>query len=305
MDINDVDPRLREATRKSTTFNLEHRVILALGGSLSKLIPGKRVDGVERRLVREGDLRLRVYSPSEPTGGALLWLHGGGLILGSAAYDDDHCGETARETGAIVVSVDYRLAQKHPFPAALDDCAAGFAWLRKNASDLGVDLSRIVLGGQSAGGGLAACLVQRLHDEGIQLAGQWLFCPMLDDRTAADGSLDEHDHFIWNNRANRVGWRSYLGERVGAPELPDYASASRRGNLAGLPPIWMYASTIELFYDEVTDYARRLEVAGVDVTLDIVPGAPHAFEAWMPKNPLSRDLVARAHEWLVPRLARA
>ncbi|WP_218043576.1 alpha/beta hydrolase [Paramicrobacterium fandaimingii] len=303
MNINDVDPRLREATRKSTTLNLENRLIRSLGGAASKLIPGKRVDGVERRLVREADVHLRAYIPSAPAGGALLWMHGGGLLLGSAAYDDEYCSQIARETDAVVVSVDYRLAQRHPFPAALDDCAAAFAWLRANASDLGVDLARVVVGGQSAGSGLAACLVQRLYDEGVQLAGQWLFCPMLDDRTAADRSRDDEHYFIWNNRANLVGWRSYLGDRVGARDLPDYAAASRRSDLTGLPPTWLYVSSIELFHDEVIDYARRLDAAGVDVTVDVVPGAPHGFDSWMSENPVAQELHVRAREWLDPRLS--
>lgn len=298
MDIERVDPRMREATRKSTTFDLENRFILTLGGSLSRFIPGRRVSGVERRIVRDLAARIRVYVPAAPTGSALLWLHGGGLVMGSAAYDDVFCGETARDTGAIVVSVDYRLAPKFKFPVALDDCAAGYAWMLEHADELGIDTQRIAVGGQSAGAGLAASLVQRLHDEGAHLAAQWLFCPMLDDRTAADRSRDDADHFIWNNRANLVGWRSYLGDHVGSGSVSGYAAAARRDDLSGLPATWIYGSDIELFYDEIDDYARRLERAGVDVTYDLVPGVPHGFEAWAPENSLARELVARARSWL-------
>ena len=232
MDITNVDPSLRGATEKSPKLNLENGVMRTLVASLSALMPGKRVDGVERRLVRAGGVKLRVYIPANPSGAGLLWIHGGGLVLGAAAMDDILCGETARATGVTIVSVDYRLAPKHPFPAAIDDCYVGWHWLRRHLGELGLDGERLAIGGQSAGGGLAASLVQRVHDEGGAIAAQWLFCPMIDDRTAADRSHDTTDHFIWNNRSNLVGWSSYLGDAVGADTLPAYAAASRREDLS-------------------------------------------------------------------------
>jgi len=303
LDIAKVDPSLRAATEKSPKLNLENGLTRWLIATLSGMAPGKKVDGVERRLVRAGDLRLRVYVPENPSGAGLLWIHGGGLVLGAAAMDDRLCGETARETGATIVSVDYRLAPKHPFPTPLDDCATGFEWMLSHAAELGLDTTRIAVGGQSAGGGLAASLVQRLHDDGVALAAQWLFCPMLDDRTAADRSHDATGHFVWNNRSNLVGWRSYLGEQVAADDLPRYAAAARRDDLVGLPPTWIYSSDIELFYAEDRDYARRLEEAGVPVTFETVRGAPHGFEAWASDSAMARDLVARAQAWLGEALA--
>lgn len=303
MDIADIHPSLRERTERAISLNLENPLTLAVVGRASRLVPGRRVEGVRRRIVRDGDARVRVYVPAAPTGAGLLWVHGGGLVLGSAAVDDTFCGETARATGVTIVSVDYRLAPRHPFPAALDDAHAGWRWMLRHAVDLGLDVERLAVGGQSAGGGLAASLVQRLHDEGADLAAQWLFCPMLDDRTAADRTRDADAHFVWNNRANLVGWSSYLGAEPGAAELPSYASAARRADLAGLPPTWMYTSDIELFFDEDRDYARRLEEAGVAVTLDLVAGVPHGFEAWARDTELARALVSRAREWLSGRLA--
>ena len=303
MDIAKVDPSLRTATEKSPKLNLENGLTRWLIATLSGMAPGKKIDGVERRLVRAGDLRLRVYVPENPSGAGLLWIHGGGLVLGAAAMDDRLCGETARETGATIVSVDYRLAPKHPFPTPLDDCATGFEWMLSHAAELGLDTTRIAVGGQSAGGGLAASLVQRLHDDGVALAAQWLFCPMLDDRTAADRTHDATGHFVWNNRSNLVGWRSYLGEQVAADDLPRYAAAARRDDLVGLPPTWIYSSDIELFYTEDRDYARRLEEAGVPVTFETVRGAPHGFEAWAPDSEMARALVARAQAWLGGALA--
>ncbi len=304
MDIAKVDPGLRAATEKSPKVNIQNRFMRMLAASASSLIPGKRVDGVERRIVRHGGVKLRVYVPAGPSGAGLLWVHGGGLVLGAAAMDDTLCGETARQTGVTIVSVDYRLAPRHPFPAAIDDCHLGWTWLLGNVDQLGLDADRLAIGGQSAGGGLAASLVQRVTDEGDSVAAQWLFCPMLDDRTAADRSRDSVDHFIWNNRSNLVGWSSYLPGVVGADMLPAYAAAARREDLAGFPPTWIYTSDIELFYDEDLDYARRLQAAGVDVTLDVVSGAPHGFEAWAANSDMAKSLVARARVWLDARLSR-
>lgn len=303
MDISRVDPSLREATLRAPRLNLENPIVLGLIGRLSPFMPGKRVDGVDRRIVKlGGGLRLRVYTPESPSGAGLLWIHGGGLVLGAAAMDDILCGETARELGVTIVSVDYRLAPRHPFPAAHDDAYRGWQWLQQNADGVGIDRSRIAVGGQSAGGGLAACLVQRLHDEGADVAAQWLLCPMLDDRTAADRSHDAESHFVWNNRSNLVGWRAYLGMDPGGPAVRPYAVAARRDDLTGLPPTWIYTSDIELFHDEDVAYAERLRAAGVDVTLDVISGAPHGVEAWAPDAQISRDLVARGRAWLGARL---
>lgn len=303
MDISAVNPALRTATRKAPAVNLENAVVRWFASTASPLIPGKRVAGVERRTLRHDGVKLRVYTPAQPSGAGLLWIHGGGLVLGAAAMDDAHCGETARDTGVTIVSVDYRLAPRHPFPAAIDDCFTGWRWLRAHAGELGLDRARLAIGGQSAGGGLAASLVQRALDAGDPVAAQWLFCPMLDDRTAADRGHDGTDHFIWSNRSNRIGWSSYLGAAVGAESLPPYAAAARREDLAGMPPTWMYTSDIELFHDEDVAYASRLRAAGTDVTLEVVSGAPHGFEAWASDQPMARELFTAARGWLQEHLA--
>ncbi|QKJ20790.1 alpha/beta hydrolase [Microbacterium hominis] len=298
MDIELVDPSLREATRRAPRVDFENRFVRWSVAALTRIAPGRKVDGVERRRARAGRVGVRVYTPETVSGDGLLWIHGGGLIIGSAALDDVMCAKTARDTGAVVVSVDYRLAPRHRFPAAIDDCADAFAWLIENALALGINPSRVAVGGQSAGGGLAAALAQRLHDEGVAVAAQWLFCPMLDDRTATDRTHDATAHLVWSNRSNLVGWSSYLGDRVGAPDLPPYAAAARREDLSGLPPTWIYSSDIELFHEEDRDYAERLRSAGVAVTMTTVSGAPHGFEAWAPGNAMARDLLAEALAWL-------
>lgn len=303
MDLNQVDESLRPIVAKFPRFNLERPFVRWGTAKLAGVIPGYRTPGVERSIVHDGRLSLRVFRPEGATGSALLWIHGGGLVGGTARQDDRLCGETAAQSGVTVVSASYRLAPRHPFPAALDDCAASYAWLRDHADQWGIDPERCAIGGQSAGGGLAACLVQRLHDERVPVAAQWLFCPMLDDRTAADRSRDAEDHLIWNNRSNLVGWKSYLGGEPGGEGVPPFAVAARRDDLSGLPPVWIYYSDIELFADEDRDYADRLRHAGVDVTCDVVSGAPHGFEGWAYSTPLAQGLVGRARAWLRDALA--
>ncbi|MET7695182.1 alpha/beta hydrolase [Streptomyces sp. NPDC005483] len=276
------------------------RVVRAL---IRRWGPGRPVEGVARTTVGDG-LGLHVYTPDGGGSGAtLLWIHGGGLIIGDALQDNAFCALTARELGIVVVSVDYRLAPEHPFPAALDDNFAAWQWLQRSAETLGIDPGRIAVGGVSAGGGLAACLAQRLHDSGgVQPAAQWLFCPMLDDRTAARRELDRLRHRVWNNSMNRIGWHAYLGGESGGPQTPKYAVAARRTDLLDLPPAWIGVGDIDLFADEDRDYARRLQDAGVHCTLELVPGAPHGFETWAAHTPLARGYLERARAWLGERL---
>ena len=274
------------------------RRLLALSG------PAMRpVTGVGVRDVVDGAARVRVYRPvtgSEPA--AVLWIHGGGLIFGTLDQDNPRCSGLALALGVTVVSVEYRTAPEHPFPQALDDCAAGWHWLLRHADTLGIDPARVVLGGASAGGGLAAALAQRLHDEGGQQpAGVLLVYPMLDDRTAADASLDDLRHPAWTNLSNRTGWTAYLGQPPAAPTAPPYAVPARRDDLGGLPPTWIGVGTADLFADECHEYASRLRDAGVAVDLVAVPDVPHAFDArTAPRK--TQHFVAAQLAWLDERL---
>ncbi|ASK64561.1 esterase [Brachybacterium avium] len=307
MDIEEVDPALREATQKLPVPDPSRawmRTVLRLATRMMRV---PQVAKVTVRAQRSGALRMRVYQPRHRTGdAALLWIHGGGLLFGDARQDEALCAETSLDLGIPVVSANYRFAPEHPFPAALDDVHAVWGWMHEHAEELGIDAARIVIGGQSAGGGLAASLAQRLHDEGgVQPLAQWLFAPMIDDRTAADESLDGTDHWVWNNRANRVGWTAYLGTDPGADTIAPYAAAARREDLSGLPPTFIAVGDIELFRTEDEIYAMRLERAGVPVVLDLVPGAPHGFESWARGSGPARALMGRAHEWLRRTLLEA
>src|SRR5690606_687197 len=153
---------------------------------------------------------------------ALLWVHGGGMVAGAPEMDHDLCSLVADGAGVLVVSVAYRLAPEHPFPAALDDCATALGWLRAAAEELGVDPGRVAVGGASAGGGIAAALAQRAHDAGRPPAFQLLVYPVLDDRTVlrgAPGPDDVRGRIGWTASTNRFGWTAYLGHppRIEAP----------------------------------------------------------------------------------------
>lgn len=237
-------------------------------------------------------LRLRVYRPRSLAAPApvLLWLHGGGFIMGKPEIDETTCSEYAHTLGLVVVSVDYRHAPEHPFPAALNDGYAAWQWLAAQAAQLNIDVQRVAIGGQSAGGGLAAALVQLAHDRAeMKPAFQLLVYPMLDDRTVVRTDIDTYGHFMWNQASNRFGWESYLRQTCGAPTAPAYAVPARRADLAGLPPVWIGVGTLDLFHDEDVAYARRLTACGVACDVAIVPGAYHGFDVVAPRAAVVRE----------------
>lgn len=235
-------------------------------------------------------LRLRVYRPKNAANPApaMLWLHGGGYVIGTPEMDDRACIEFARSLGLIVVSVDYRLAPQHPFPAALEDAWAALNWMAAHAQKLALDPARIAIGGASAGGGLAAALAQLACDRGgIQPAFQLLVYPMLDDRTVLREDIQDKDFLVWPRSSNRFGWESYLGQPCGEERVPPYAAPARREYLCGLPPAWIGVGTLDMFHDEDVAYAKRLRGSGVEVDLEEVSCAFHGFDVLRPRSALA------------------
>jgi acetyl esterase/lipase len=252
---------------------------------LSILSRPKPIPGVSVEVMVGG---LRVYRPDVlRADAALLWIHGGGMIIGQAHDDDVVAGGFARELGILVASVDYRLAPEHPFPAALDDCYDGLRWLHAQPN---LDPQRIAVGGASAGGGLAASLVQLAHDRGgLPIAFQLLVYPMLDDRSGTRTGVDARRLRLWNQKANRFGWEAYLGGQAAT----DPAVPARREDLCGLPPAWIGVGSHDLFHDEDLEYARRLEAAGVTCAVTVVPGAFHGFDRVARKAGVTRGFHAQ------------
>lgn len=254
---------------------------------------------IEDRPVPGASTMMRIYRPESVSGPlpVVLWIHGGGLVVGSYK-EDGWASQFIAGVDVAVVSVGYRLAPEHPFPAGLDDLAAAFQWVTFEGHQYGLDSDRICIAGESAGGGLAAALVQRLHDDGVDVRGQLLVYPMLDDRTAARSDIKPKEHLVWTNGSNRFGWASYLGTDPGGESTPEYAVPARRQDLSGLPPAWIGIGDLDLFYGESIDYGARLRAAGVDCKLELVPGAPHAFPMLSPKAQVSKDFVSSAIDFV-------
>jgi len=234
---------------------------------------------------------VRMYRPRSATGNipVLVWMHGGGMILGNNLSEEESNAAFARELGIAVVSVDYRLAPQSTAPAAVEDCYAVVEWLVASASELAIDPQRIALGGASAGGGLAAATALMALDRGrIVLAFQLLIYPMLDDRTVARTDIDTRHARFWRPRSNRYAWSAYLGEAPGGAAVSDYAAPARRVDVTGLPPAWIGVGTLDLFHAEDVEYAQRLRAAGVAVELVVVDGAFHGFDVLFKSKPVSR-----------------
>lgn len=227
------------------------------------------------------DVRVLVYLPTSVQGPlpALLWIHGGGYVIGSADGEDLGVKSIVSAVRCTAVSVDYRLAPETPHPGPVEDCYAALLWLSTHAGELGVDPTRIAIGGGSAGGGLAAALGLLTRDRGeVPLAFQLLIYPMLDDRTVT--MTDPHPYtgeFIWTAQANRFGWRALLGQEPGGPDISPYAAAARAESLVGLPATFISVGALDLFLEEDLEYARRLIRAGVPTELHVYPGAYHGF----------------------------
>ena len=213
----------------------------------------------------------------------------------SAASCDAPPGYGFDEAGVLVASVDYRLAPERPFPAGLTDCHAALRWLHAHAEERGVDPARIAVGGDSAGGGLAAALVQLAHDRGeVPVAFQLLVYPMLDDRTVLEADDDGTEHFVWSRRSNRFGWTAYLGHEPTVESAPEYAAPARREDLSGLPPAWIGVGDLDLFHAEDLAYAARLRAAGVACEVHEVPGMYHGADVLHAfRTPLTADFLER------------
>jgi acetyl esterase/lipase len=239
---------------------------------------------IERRTVAgpEGapDVAVTIYRPVGAAGPlpVLLHCHGGGFVFGTSEGRGPGNVRTAEELQCLVVSVDYRLAPETRAPGAVEDCYAVLAWLNREAEALGIDPARIAVGGESAGGGIAAALALMVRDRGVyRLCFQLLVYPMLDDRTGVPAN-PHVGHFVWTSDYNAFGWACYTGRKPDSPDVSAYAAPARAAELSGLPPAYVCVGTLDLFLDEDIAYAQRMMAAGVPVELQVYPGAYHAFE---------------------------
>jgi acetyl esterase/lipase len=291
-DLSSVHPELRQMAKIFPRLPFR-RWNLRLIRRLSKLQPkAKRPNDiqVDDVLIQSQDqghkIRLRVYKPRKivkPAPG-LVWMHGGGFFIGTPEQNDAFLFHLVEELAIMVVSIDYRLAPEYPFPTPLYDCYTALQWVHTHAEMLGMDTNRIAIGGESAGGGLAASLAQLAHDRSeVHPVFQLLVYPMLDDRTTLRTDMIDTEWIAWSIENNRLGWESYLHQPCGSEKIPAYAVASRRTDLTGLPPAWIGVGTLDLFYEEDLTYAQALKRCNVDCEVLIVSGAFHGFDQFDPK----------------------
>jgi acetyl esterase/lipase len=259
-------------------------------------------DAVERRdIVVPGspDVVIRVHRPVGVDGAlpCVYSIHGGGYVMGSFAMDDGRFDKWCPKYRCVGVSVEYRLAPETPFPGPLEDCYLGLKWAYDHAGELGIDPAHIGLCGASAGGGLAAALALLARDRGeIPLRFQLLDCPMLDDRQITPSSQLDGLH-IFSRESNTFGWRSYLGDLYGTPDVPGYAAPARITDLRDLPPAYVCVGAVDGFRDEDIDYAMRLNQAGVPTELHVYPGAPHGVMLFA-DAPVAKRYGAGIEDWI-------
>ena len=252
------------------------------------------------------DIPLLVFTPAGAPASrpALYYAHGGGFFCNDHRTGLDQVLETAERFGATLISVGYRLAPEHPYPAQINDAHAGLLWAAKHADELGIDPERIIVTGSSAGGGLSAALALTVRDKGgPRLLGQLLMCPMLDDRNDSASAFQMDGVDFWNRSFNGFGWSSLLGEAQGAANVPQYAAPARATDLAGLPPAFLDVGSAECLRDEVLAYADRIWQAGGKAELHVWPGAIHAFDRDDPETRISKAAIAARRNWLERLLA--
>ena len=300
LSLHLVDPELRSLLEVFNGFDVKPETLPmlrnlpappALDTPLYEEVFVKRSDS-------DAELRLLIIRPNiEPcTQGlpALLYMHGGGFVFGSPETILPSMQRFAEDVGCMIILPAYRLAPEFPFPAALDDNYLALTWLHEQAVELGVDTSRIAIGGGSAGGGHAAVLSLAVRDRGeFSPLYQFLIYPMLDDRTGSTRPAAENvGEFIWTPENNIFGWSSYLGCAAGEVDVPKGSVPARQKDVFGLPPTLIATGSLDLFVQENLEYAKQLKEQGVAVETKLFDGAYHGFNVIMPDAEISREFQA-------------
>jgi len=281
-------PRMREL--ETTVDELDDRLQARGLERRTVTVPGHRGDPID----------LAVIQRTGRTGAAACFyaIHGGGMMFGHYLGNLDSYDDWLLGHNVVLISVDYRLAPEHPDPTPVEDCCAGLLWTAAHANKLGIDPSRIVLVGQSAGGGLAAGTALLARDRnGAAIHAQILTSPMLDDTDSTVSTRQIDGIRVADRDLTRFGWDAYLGDRRGSDQVSIYAAPARVTDLSGLPTTYIDCGSTEVFRDETVAYASRLWAAGVQAELHVWPGAFHGFTSMVPHASLSRTAVATLAQW--------
>ncbi len=262
--------------------------------------PEVQLAAVEDRVIPgpAGEIPVRVYKPElERPLPTLVFFHGGGWVIGSLDSHDGTCRELARKVACAVVSVDYRLAPEHPYPSAAEDCYAATCWVSEHGTELGVDSSRLAIGGDSAGGNLAAVVAQMARDRGgAALAFQLLIYPVTDSDFSRASYQENAEGYLLETAAMRWFWDHYVPDP--AQRREPYCAPLRAADLSGLPPALVLTAELDPLRDEGEAYGRRLAAAGVPVTVTRYAGMIHGFFGMGMLVEGARQAVAQASEAL-------
>ncbi|MED4812119.1 alpha/beta hydrolase [Bacillus atrophaeus] len=297
---NRVNPELLQGLEMFQDLDLRPENLQAIREEISQMRPATVVDeslSLTDEVIVGPDanpLPLRIYRPKSNNESlpVLLWIHGGGYILGSIDDNDDTCMRFVKEANCVVVSVDYRLAPEHPYPAPIEDCYAALKWIADNAEPLNIDSNRIGVAGASAGGGLTAALTLLARDRQYpSVCFQMPLYPMIDDRNNTPSTNEIKEGFVWNQKTNEAGWKMYLGEIYGTDNIPAYAAPARAEDYRNLPYTYTFVGQLDPFRSETLTYAAKLAEAGVDVEFHLYPGAYHWFEGLNPNADVSIHAV--------------
>ena len=263
---------------------------------MTKLYVGKNVKGLDYSEVlvsrKDGSaIRVRIYKPLNKTGAmpGVLWIHGGGYAQGVPEMSGDMYKRLIDTSDCVIVAPDYRLSIDAPYPAALEDCYEILLWMKNQAAGLGIRADQLMVGGESAGGGLSVALAMYARDKGeVNLAFQMPLYPMIDDRMMTESAKD-NNAYVWNSNMNRWAWKLYLGELFESSGVPVYAAPSRAADYRDLPPAVTFSGDIEPFRDETIAYVESLRKAGIPVDFKLYRGAFHGFDIISPKAEISKD----------------
>lgn len=299
-----IHPELLAGLEAFTNFEFKVEDLDAIRAGAAQLQPSltstETVDISDKIItgIDDNELRLRIYKPAHQDTElpVLLWIHGGGYILGSIEDNDHLCVRVVETANCVVVSVDYRLAPEYPYPAPLEDCYSALAWIADYATELNIDVNRIGVAGASAGGGLAAGLTLLARDRAYPpICFQMPLYPMINDGNNTPSANEITEGMVWNQKSNDFGWKCYLGDLHGQDDVPIYAAPARAEDYSNLPYTFTCVGQLDPFRDETLSYVTKLAQAGVDVEFHLYPGAYHGFEMLNPQSQLAQQVI---HEYV-------